>query len=126
MPYILKPKFEQHRTSLIRKNQPMRERDIVPLQDALEKGLDGLPGLLVEKIRRMPHPDGLLEISAKYLGLDADQETVVKMLRFEFPEETLNLENHQFWVGESDEAVLLMFAGRNGDRYLTGRLLVTF
>ena len=54
MPYTLKPKFEQYRTQTVRHGQPMREKDVVPIQAALETALGLIPDLLVEKVRRLP------------------------------------------------------------------------
>jgi len=126
MPYALKPKFEQYRSETVRKGIALRERDVVPRQAALVEALGGVRDLLIEKVRRLPRPDGMLEISAKWFGLDADQDHVVRYLRDHFPEAALGLEEAQYWVGPSDEFVLLMFAGRQEDRFLTGRILIGF
>lgn len=126
MSSILKPKFEQYRAELMKKSATMREREIVPRQAALVAALDTLPDLLVEKVRRLPRPDGMLEISARFVGLDADPNQVVKNLKKSFPESALGLPEANFWVGESDECVLVMFAGIEEGRYLTGRMLVNF
>jgi hypothetical protein len=104
----------------------MRERDVVPLQAALVDALGQMPDLLIEKVRRLPRNEGMIEISAKWLGLDSDQGEVVRILRDSFPEQALGIEDLLFWVGPSDEVVLLMFAGRHEGRFLTGRMLVGF
>lgn len=126
MPYALKPRFEQHRHECIKAGKPMRESDIVPRQAALVDGLSKLPDVLIEKVRRLPREDGMLEISAKWLGLDSDQRATVSYLKKHFPEATLGLENLLYWVGPSEEVVLLAFAGTTEDRYLTGKVLITF
>jgi hypothetical protein len=126
VPYTLKPKFEQHRTVTIRSGSPMRERDVVPLQAALVDALGQMPDLLIEKVRRLPRNEGMIEISAKWLGLDSDQGEVVRTLRDHFPEQALGIEDLLYWVGPSDEVVLLMFAGRHEGRFLTGRMLIGF
>ena len=126
MPYALKPKFEQHRTSTIRRIQPMREKDVVPRQAALVDALGAIPELLVEKVRRLPKDDGMLEISAKWFGLDPGQDEVVKIMRNRFPGDSLGMDDLLYWVGPSDEFVLLMFAGSHEGRFLTGRMLIGF
>lgn len=126
MPYTLKPKFEQFRTQTIRHGQPLREKDVVPIQAALETALSQIPGLLVEKVRRLPREEAMLDISARWLGLDASQEEVVRTLKRQFPEDVLTLDGTQFWVGEQDELVILTFAGQKEKRFLTGRVQVNF
>lgn len=126
MPYTLKPKFEQFRTQTVRHGQPMREKDVVPIQAALEKALGVIPDLLVEKVRRLPRDEAMLDLSARWLGLDSSQEEVVRTLKRHFPEEALGLESPQYWVGEQDEWVVLLFAGQKEKRFLTGRIQVNF
>lgn len=125
--YLLKPAFEQFRHEVISSGKPMLEKNIVPIQAALVKELDGFRDLLIEKVRRLPHDDGLLEISAKWFGMADDADDVTKILRTKFPEASLGGETTNFWVGRSDEAVLVMFAATFPDRrFLTGRMLITF
>lgn len=125
--YLLKPAFEQFRNETIHSVKPMLEKNIVPIQAALVKELDGFRDLLIEKVRRLPHDDGLLEISAKWFGMADDADDVVKIFRANFPEAALGAETANYWVGRSDEAVLLMFAATYPDRrFLTGRMLITF
>lgn len=126
MPYALKPRFEQHRAVKIKSGRPMRESDIVPRQAALIDALSLIRGLLIEKVRRLPREDGMLEISAKWIGLDSDQHETVTFMRKQFPEGALDLSDIQYWVGPTEEAVLLAFAGVSEGRYLTGKLLITF
>jgi hypothetical protein len=123
MPHLLKPKFEQYRASLIRESRSMRERDVVPVETALVGGLDRIPDCLVEKSRRVPRPEGMIEITLKFLGLAADQIELAALLKRSFPETELGLDEVQFWVGPSEEAVLVLFAGVKDERYVTGRIL---
>lgn len=125
MPHVLKPKFEQHRATLLKSAPPLREKEIVPIQAAFVEELGALPDLLIEKVRRLPRPEGMLEITAKYMGLAADQTDLVKYLQAQFPEGSLGLENLLYWVGPSEEAVLAAFAGQKDGRNLTGRILIT-
>lgn len=127
MPHLLKPAFEQYRNETLRTGKPMLEKNIVPIQSALVASLESIDALLIEKTRRLPHPEGMLEISAKWFGLNSAQGDVVKELRKHWSDEVLSATESSFWVGQSDEAVLLMFAARYPEgRYLTGRMLVTF
>jgi hypothetical protein len=126
VPYTLKPKFEQYRTQTVRHGQPMREKDVVPIQAALETALGLIPDLLVEKVRRLPRDEAMLDISARWLGMDASQSEVVRTLKRHFPEAALGLESPQYWVGEQDELVILTFAGVKEKRFLTGRVQVNF
>ncbi|MGV3619006.1 MAG: hypothetical protein ACO1SV_27075 [Fimbriimonas sp.] len=126
MPYTLKPKFEQYRTQTIRAGQPMREKDVVPIQAALETALGLVPDLLIEKVRRLPRDEAMLDLSCRWLGMDSSQDDVVRTLKRSFPEDVMELENVQYWVGPQDELVILTFAGQREKRFLTGRVQVNF
>lgn len=127
VPYVQKPAFEQFRHEVITRGKPMLEKNVVPIQAAVVERLERFEGLLVEKVRRVPHDMGMLEVSAKWLGLGEDQSDVVRLMRKGFPEGALHAETANFWVGPSDEAILLLFAAKfPEDRFLTGRVLITF
>lgn len=127
MPYVLKPALEQFRSELSREGKMMLEKDIVPVQAALEGRLSRIPDLLVEKVRRFPRPDGMLEISCKWFGFGDDQRDVVRILKEEWPEDALGAFQSRFTVAPSEEAVLLTFAAAyESGRFLTGRMLITF
>lgn len=106
----------------------MLEKNVAPIQAAIVAQLDGIDELLIEKTRRLPHNDGMIEISAKWFGLDSSQGAVTRKLRSDWPEAALGAEEAKFTITPSDEAVLLMFAGtyEGGARYVTGRMLITF
>lgn len=124
MPYVLKPKFEQHRATLLKSGLQMREKDVVPVQSALVDAVGSLPDLLIEKVRRLPKADSMIEITAKYFGLAADQTELVHLLKKTFPSTSMGLENEMFTVSPSEEAVLVQFAGQKDGRNLTGKVLV--
>lgn len=127
MPYLLKPAFEQFRRETISQGKPMLEKNVVPIQAAIVEKLDDFADLLIEKTRRLPHPEGIIEISAKWFGLNSDQTAVVRAIKKQWSEEPFGEAESAFWVGQSDEAVLVMFASRYPEgRYLTGRMLITF
>lgn len=127
MPYLQKPAFEQFRREAIDGGKPMFEKNVVPIQAAVIAALDEFVDLLIEKTRRLPHNEGMIEISAKWFGMDADQSGLVRILRKGWKESALSSENAAFWVGPSDEAVLLMFAATyEGGRFITGRMLINF
>jgi len=127
MPYIKKPAFETFRSQLIASGKPIAEKDIVPIQARIVTQLDTIRELLVQKARRLSHKDGLVEITATWVGLDASQKEAVAILKRSWPGAVFESSEEQFWVGDSEEAVLLNFAVRYPeDRYLTGRILVTF
>jgi len=105
----------------------MLEKNTVPIQAAVIGQLEKLDDLLIEKTRRLPHPEGMIEVSAKWFGLNSDQTTMVRTLKKQWSDEPFSDAESAFWVGPSDEAVLLMFAAKYPDgRYLTGRMLITF
>lgn len=105
----------------------MLEKNVVPIQAAIVEKLDDFADLLIEKTRRLPHPEGIIEISAKWFGLNSDQTAVVRAIKKQWSEEPFGEAESAFWVGQSDEAVLVMFASRYPEgRYLTGRMLITF
>lgn len=127
MSYVLKPAFEQFRHECITRGKPMLEKNIVPVQAAVVHALEDIDEILIEKTRRLPHPEGMIEISAKWFGLNSDQDAVIKLLKKQWDESTLSATESAFWTGPSEEAVLLMFAAKYEDaRYLTGRMLITF
>jgi hypothetical protein len=127
MPHLLKPAFEQFRHEAIKSGKPLLEKNVVPIQAAIVAELEKLDDLLIQKTRRLPHPEGMVEISAKWFGLNSDQWDLVKTLRGHWNEEVLGEGECAFNVGQSDEAVLLMFAVKYPeDRYLTGKMLITF
>jgi hypothetical protein len=105
----------------------MLEKNVVPIQAAVVAALEKFPDLIVEKARRLPHPDAMLEISAKWLGLGSDQDDVLRILKREFSDEALGAAHAKFHVARVDESIELLFAGTYDDnRFLTGRVLVTF
>jgi hypothetical protein len=127
MSHIQKPAFEQYRQEITQAGRPLLEKNVQPIQAAIIRYLDGIEGLLIEKSRRLPHNDGMIEISAKWLGLNASQQDVVRRLKAEWPESELGANESRFTVAPSDEAVLLMFAATYDEgRFLTGRMLITF
>lgn len=127
MPHVLKPAMIQFIHELERDGRMMLEKDVVPIQAAIRAHLDEIPDLLTEKFRRLPRPDGMIEISAKWIGLDSSQEEVVRVLKESWPEDLLGAYTARFSVFPSEEAVLLMFgAAYETGRFLTGRLLITF
>ena len=103
------------------------EKDIVPIQAAIVAQLDTIRDLLVQKARRLSNKDGILEITATWVGLDASSRAAISTLKRSWPGEVFGGLEEQFWVGESEESVLLAFATRYPEnRYLTGKILVTF
>ena len=105
----------------------MLEKSVVPIQAAVVASLEQFPDLLVEKVRRLPHHEAMLEISAKWLGLDSSQDDVLKTLRREWSDGVLAAAHAKFHLSRIDESVELLFAGTYDDnRFLTGRVLVTF
>jgi len=127
MPHLLKPAFEQFRHEAIVAGKPMLEKNIVPIQAEIVSRLESLNDLLIEKTRRLPHPEGMIEISAKWFGLNSDQREVVRQLRQQWTDEVMGAAEVAVTILPSEEAVLMMFAGKYADgRYLTGRMLVSF
>ncbi len=105
----------------------MREKDIVPIEQAVVLSLERFPDLLVEKARRVPAHDPMLEISARWLGLDAHPNHVVNLIRREWDDSVLAAESARFHVLLDDDAVVLAFVGTYADeRCLTGRVKVVF
>jgi len=127
MPHVQRPAFEQFRRETISRGRPMLEKNVVPIQAKIVAALEALPSLLVEKTRRLPHDDGMIEVSAKWFGPGEDQSDVVRILKKTWPDEELGAQETKFTALPSDEAVLLMFAATYEDgRFLTGRVLITF
>jgi len=127
MPYIKKPAFETFRAQLIARGKPLLEKDIVPIQSQIVAQLDTIRELLVQKARRLSHKDGLVEVTATWVGLDASPRAAIAAFKRSWPGPLFEGRDEQFWVGDSEEAVLLTFAvSYPEDRYLTGRVLVTF
>lgn len=127
MPYIKKPAFEGFRARLIAQGRPLPEHELVPIQARVVAQLDLIEELLVQKTRRVGHKDGLLEITAAWVGLNATQREAISVIKAAWPGELFGELEESFWIGENEEAVLLTFAvSYPADRYLTGRLLVTF
>lgn len=108
-------------------SRPLLEKNVVPLQAAVMKSLETFPDILVEKSRRLPNAESMIEISAKWLGLASDQDEVVRTLKRQWSDELLQAQHAKFYVGPVDESVVLVFAGTYDDnRFVTGRILVTF
>jgi hypothetical protein len=127
MSHVKKPTFEQFRHEVIGGGRPLLEKNVAPIQAAILERLNGISELLIEKSRRLPHPEGMIEISAKWFGLDSSQDTVLRTLKKEWPEEEMGAIESMYCVLPSEEAVLVLFAGTYDDRrYVTGRMLVTF
>jgi len=125
--YSLKPGFEQFRREVMKASRPLLEKNVVPLQAAVMKSLETFPDILVEKSRRLPNAESMIEISAKWLGLASDQDEVVRTLKRQWSDELLQAQHAKFYVGPVDESVVLVFAGTYDDnRFVTGRILVTF
>jgi hypothetical protein len=127
VPHILKPAFEQFRHELLTGGRPMLEKNIVPIQSAILDSLDQFSDMLVEKSRRLPHPEAMIEISAKWLGLASEQDEVIRLLKTEWEDTILGATQASFVTLRQDEKVILLFAGiYEESRYLTGRLSITF
>ena len=122
-----KPAFETFRAHLIGHGKPLLEKDIVPIQAQIVAHLDTIRELLVQKTKRHGDPRSLVEISTTWVGLDASSRDAISVLKRSWPGALFEGVENQFWIGESEESVLLEFAGRYPeDRYLTGRVLVVF
>ena len=127
MPYIKKPAFETFRAHLIAHGKPLLEKDIVPIQARIVAQLDTIRELLVQKSKRLSNKEAIVEITATWVGLDASPGEAIKTLKRSWPGVVFDGKDEQFWVGDSDEVVHLVFAARYPeDRYLTGRILITF
>jgi len=127
MPYVKKPAFETFRAQLIGRGKPLPEKEIVPIQAQIVAQLDTIRELLVQKSKRLSHKDAIIEITATWVGLDATAQEAVRTFKRSWPGNLFDGLDERFWVGDSDEAVLLTFAAAySEDRYLTGRVLVTF
>jgi len=127
MPYAKKPAFEGYRARLISNGKPLLEKDIVPLQAAIIAHLDTIPELLIQKARRQGHKDTLIELTGTWVGLDASQTTAVAILKRFWPGRLFEGVEEQHYVGDREELVCLEFAASYPlDRFLTGRLLLSF
>lgn len=127
MPHSIKPAFEQFRHAVIKAGRPMLEKNVVPIQAAVVTSFETFPELLVEKARRLPHHEAMIEISAKWLGVATDQDEVIALLKREWNDGVLGADHCKFHVGPVDERVVLQFAANYEDsRYVTGRVSVTF
>ena len=127
MPYTTKPALEGYRKRLIDTGKPLLEKNVVPIQAAVIAFLDTFPSLLFQKARRQSNREGMLEMTATWVGMDADPRTVVSTFRKNWPGPAFEGCEEKFWIGESDDAVLLLFAvDFPENRYLTGRILITF
>jgi len=127
MPYIKKPAFETFRAHQIAHGKPLLEKDIVPIQARIVAQLDTIQELLVQKSKRLSNKEGIVEITATWVGLDASPREAIKLLKRSWPGEVFEGHEELYYIGESEEAVLLSFAAKYADeRYLTGRILVTF
>ena len=127
MPYTKKPAFDQFRRTLIERGKPILEKEIVPIQAAMVSFLDSMPDLLVQKTRRQGHKETLVEISTNWVGLDADPRTTISTFKKAWPG-TLFEGHEEFWsIEKNEESVLLQFAVQYpNDRYLTGKVLITY
>jgi hypothetical protein len=127
MAYAKKPAFETFRAHQIAHGKPLLEKDIVPIQARIIAHLDTIRELLVQKSKRHGDKMGLVEISATWVGLDANPRDAISTLKRSWPGTVFDGVESQFWIGESEESVLLEFTAKYPeDRYLTGRVLVVF
>jgi len=127
MAYVQKPAFEQFRHEIISRGRPMLEKNTVPIQAAIIESLEQYSDLLIEKSRRLPNTDAMIEISAKWLGLDGEQDEVMSILRLTWSDEVLGANESVFHVQPADETVLMTFAAKyESERYLTGKVRITF
>jgi hypothetical protein len=107
--------------------RPLLEKNIVPIQAAIIDFLDTYRDILFQKARRQSNRDGLLEMTATWVGMDSDPRTVVSTFKKTWPGPALEGSEEKFWIGESDDSILLLFAASYPEnRYLTGRILITF
>ena len=127
MPYAKKPAFEQFRATLISSGKPLAEKDIVPIQATIVAFLDTISDLLVQKTRRQGHKETLVEISGNWIGLDGDPKAAITTIRRFWPGRLFATEEEMYHIDRNEETVLLQFAVKYpNDRYLTGKLLITF
>ncbi len=127
MPYITKPALEGYRKKLIDTGRPLLEKNVVPVQAAIIEFLDTIQELLFQKARRQSNREGMLEMTATWIGMDSDPRAVVSKFKRNWPGTAFEGCEEKFWIGQSDDAVLLLFAvSFTEDRYLTGRILITF
>jgi len=127
MPYAKKPAFETFRAHLIVHGKPLLEKDIVPIQAQVVAHLDTIREILVQKSKRHGEKTKLVEITTSWVGLDANPKDAISLLKRSWPGGLFEDVDGQYWIGEIDESIQLEFAARfPADRYLTGRVLVTF
>ncbi len=127
MPYAKKPAFEQFRASLISNGKPLAEKDIVPIQANVVAHLDTIRELLVQKTRRQGHKLTLIEVSASWVGLEGDQKEAIALIRRFWPGRLFADIEEVYTIDRHEESVLLQFAAKYpDDRYITGKVLVTF
>ena len=127
MPFLKKPAFENYRARLIASGKPIADWQAAAIQTKIVALLDTVPEILVQKARRMNHKDGLIEVSATWVGLDANPTKAVGILKSAWPGDAFDSTENNFWLDRSEDAVLLAFAAPYPDgRYLTGRVLVVF
>jgi hypothetical protein len=125
--FVRKPAFETFRAGLIAGGKPLLEKDIVPIQARLVAHLDTVKELLVQKAKRHGEKTKLVEISAAWVGLDANPRDAIATIRSSWNMDLFAAEEVQCWADEVEEAIHLDFAARYaGGRFLTGRILVIF
>jgi hypothetical protein len=99
------------------------EKAVVPVQAQVVAVLEQIPHLIVQKVRRLSHPDAMVEISCAWLGLDSSPEGASKALRAGWSDEAFGEAKTAHFVHQEEDSVHLFFAAEYPEqRYLTGRV----
>lgn len=121
-----KLEFEHFYRDTVAKSRMLPEREVMPYEQALVKALEGVPDLLVQKVRRLMRRESMLEISCAWVGMDADTDSVAAALKTVWPEagfQTFKTAKYAVDTEDADRVALAFMAVTEEGRYLNGRIV---
>lgn len=117
-----KPDLDGFRAALARDLRPVDHKNWALLRDRVVAALDADGRIVVQKARRTEKPEGILEVVCAWTGIDPDPDAAIAALEDSWPLREVEGEKHI--VEAREETVVLLSAVKDGDRYLTTKVLV--
>lgn len=125
MPKVNRAKFEQTLVELRKSRKPAPHWTLREIATRIENLLEETGVFLIQKSTKAGQVEAMLELTATWLGSQADERGATGRLESVWPGKVFDeaFERHTFYP--RDENLVLAFAAEIGeDRYVSGRIAV--
>jgi len=125
--FVRLSEFEHRRDGFLRRGKPLAGKEMLAIRDHLVAAMESLPDLIVQKAKQKARVDMALEITAIWVGANAEPNSIGRALRGIWPDEALAAyPDITYTVAVEPDVVHVPFVIATGDRqFLAGQLLVT-